>query len=201
MKKIIYLITITSIFIFGCKKSTKSNDLNKGYSINKIEKTTVLKNSFVPDVKINNLELVNPNSILKSIGDLKEFVREEEGLPYAIFTNETKDTKLVLTLFPGSSINDVYQFKIEHVMEELKNVKVLPIKTFISENGIRLGMSKEELIKIKGNTYLVKDNYLEYRVSGNKEFLNKYNMPSYFARYFFSKDKNINKIEFGFKYP
>jgi len=70
------------------------------------------------------------------------------------------------------------------------------------ESGIKLGISKKYLIKIKGNSFVETNHVLRYEISDYEKshFLGKYNLPIYFAEYTFDQDK-LSKIYFGFKYP
>jgi len=71
---------------------------------------------------------------------------------------------------------------------------------FFTSDKIKLGITKNNLIAIKGNNYKIKKkNYneiLEYRIENNK-FISRYNMPIYIATYYFNNNKLI-KFRFGF---
>jgi hypothetical protein len=203
MKTKIYLATTILVSLFCCKKKSdneKSITFFKEDTVNVIvdSKKVMKKSSFVPDIRINDLELVNPNSILKSIGNLKNFKNEELFFEFA---NSNKKFKLTLVAFPGSSQNDIYQIKVEHILS-YNNLKVLPYENFITESNIKLGITKEELVKIKGNNYLTENNVIKYSLSHdqNKDFFTNFNMPFYYANYSFEKGRLI-KIDFGFLYP
>lgn len=206
MRDIIYgSIMVLILTCCSCKSNTETKLAEKSTfeTISKPEKEQIIKkkSNFKPDTSINDLELVNPDSVLKSVGNLKKLIKEEEGLPYVEFTNIDKDLKLTLTLFPGSSNNDIYQFKVERLLNS-KDIKALQFKSFVTESNIKLGMSKGELIKIKGKDYIIEGNVLIYSLSYDidKDFLEKYNMPYYYANYTFDKDV-LTKFDFGFSYP
>lgn len=73
---------------------------------------------------------------------------------------------------------------------------------FSTENGIKLGISKEDLLKIKGNNFVEEGDVIKYTLDdfNNSSFLQKYNLPIYFSNYTFKYNKLI-EIYFGFEYP
>ncbi|MNR32107.1 hypothetical protein D3C85_1496660 [compost metagenome] len=79
-------------------------------------------------------------------------------------------------------------------------------KTFETESKLRLGISLEKLIEIKGDGYITKKEndqiIVTYRIDNYDQslFLKRYNMPGYFMD-FTMKDGNVIKILFGFDYP
>ncbi len=128
---------------------------------------------------------------------------EGENLPYVEFTDKYKKIKLKLVTFPGSGYNDIYQFSVEYISNTDK-LNTISYDDFITESQIKLGITKLELIKIKGDNYSIENNIIKYIISQEsdkgKKFLKKYNMPYYYAHYTFEKDTLI-KMDFGFIYP
>jgi hypothetical protein len=171
---------------------------NDGSDINNI-------GNFIPDVKVNNLELSNPESIITNVGDLQYLMTEDAGLPHFSLTNNGGIVKLSLISFPGSGYNDIYQFILEY-NSGLEKLKSANYSNFITESNLQLGISKSDVLKIKGNSYRVekKDNLeiLTYRITNynSSPFLKKYNLPCYFME-FELKDDKVMKIKFGFDYP
>jgi hypothetical protein len=209
------LLTIL-IFTISCKNpsSTNSNDLkNKNNLKPNYDRITdrdsltieTRAHMVIPDVKVNDLELANPESILKHIGDLKDLMNEGEGLPYLVLTNKSKKIKLTLISFPGSSYNDIYQFVIEY-NTDAKKIKAISDNNFITESNLKLGIKKSELLKIKGDSYTISEEggfeVLTYKISdyNSSQFLKKYNLPGYFMEFNLKEDKVV-KIKFGFDYP
>lgn len=220
LKTIFYLVILTALLVVGCKDSHRekiNNEMIKDSvetidlaikedsdSIIKMkENIKMIESTFVPDVKINNLELVNEKSIINSIGNLKNSIIEGKDLPYTEFTDKHEKLKLKLVTFPGSGYNDVYQFSVEYISNTDK-LKIISYDDFITESKIKLGIAKSELISIKGDNYTIENNIIKYAISQEndkgKKFLEKYNMPYYYAYYTFENDKLI-KIDFGFLYP
>ena len=76
-----------------------------------------------------------------------------------------------------------------------------------TESGIKIGISKKELLAIKGDDFTNKQvgnqEVLSYKIDdfSSSSFLKKYNMPVYFAEYWFTNDDRLVKYKFGFEYP
>ena len=165
-------------------------------------KNETYRDNIVPDISVNDIKLSDPTAVVLGYSDLKyNIIEDKEVLPYAIFTNENKTEILKLYLFYGTKINEFYQVEISPY-----DKKTIPnptkYKNFSMESGIKLGISKKYLIKIKGNSFVETNHVLRYEISDYEKshFLGKYNLPIYFAEYTFDQDK-LSKIYFGFKYP
>ncbi len=207
----IYISIIIMFFvIMSCSKKQNINEsivFSKNSRDTLKEEDTKLQNhtliNFDFDVNINDLMFNNPKSIIDNIGTLRGKIIEEEGLPYVVFTNRKKTEKLKLILFPGSSQNDIYQFKVSQ--NKNRNLHILgKYDIFYTKSGVKLGITKKELIKIKGRKgieYETKDT-LRYQLYDyqNPLFFKKYNLPIYYELYIFNSNK-ITEFEFGFIYP
>ena len=165
-------------------------------------KNETYKENIVPDISVNNIKLSDTTAVVLGYSDLKYNVIEgKEELPYVIFTNENKTEVLKLYLFYGTKRNEFYQAEISpYDKKTISNPT--KYKNFSTESGIKLGISKKNLIKIKGNNFTETNHVLRYEISDYEKshFLEKYNMPIYFAEYTFDQDK-LCKIHFGFEYP
>ena len=164
-------------------------------------KNETYKENIVPDISVNDIKLSDTAAVVLGYSDLKyNIIEDKEVLPYAIFTNENKTEILKLYLFYGTKRNEFYQVEISPY-----DKKTVPnptkYKNFSTESGIKLGISKKDLIKIKGNNFVETNNILWYEISDYEKshFLEKYNLPIYFAEYTFDQDK-LRKIYFGFEY-
>ena len=165
-------------------------------------KNETYKDNIVPDISVNDIKLSDTTTVVLGYSDLKyNVIEDKEELPYVIFTNENKTEILKLYLFYGTKKNEFYQAEISPY-----DKKIVPNPTkyanFSTESGIKLGISKKDLIKIKGNNFVETNHVLRYEISEYEKshFLEKYNLPIYFAEYTFDQDK-LSKIYFGFKYP
>ncbi len=164
-------------------------------------KNEIYKDNIVPDISVNDIKLSDTAAVVLGYSDLKyNIIEDKEVLPYAIFTNENKTEILKLYLFYGTKRNEFYQVEISPY-----DKKTVPnptkYKNFSTESGIKLGISKKDLIKIKGNNFVETNHVLRYEISDYEKshFLEKYNLPIYFAEYTFDQDK-LCKIYFGFEY-
>jgi len=165
-------------------------------------KNETYKDNIVPDISVNDIKLSDTAAVVLGYSDLKyNIIEDKEVLPYAIFTNENKTEILKLYLFYGTKRNEFYQAEISpYDKKTISNPT--KYKNFSTESGIKLGISKKDLIKIKGNNFVETNHILRYEISDyeNSHFLEKYNLPIYFAEYTFDQDK-LCKIYFGFEYP
>ena len=165
-------------------------------------KNETYKENIVSDISVNDIKLSDTTVVVLGYSDLKYNVIEiKEALPYAIFTNENKTEILKLYLFYGAKRNEFYQVEISpYDKKTISNPT--KYKNFSTESGIKLGISKKDLVKIKGNNFTETNHVLRYEISDYEKshFLEKYNLPIYFAEYTFDQDK-LSKIYFGFEYP
>jgi hypothetical protein len=157
---------------------------------------------FRPDSTINNkLYLLDGLSIENELGDLMAQLNEDADLPDTYLLSTDGKQYLRLVFFPGSSNNEFATYEVGYSTIKLKNKRKISFKSFQTEKGIRLGLSKSKFLSImknhvkkKGNTYLLRI------TKSNDPFLKKYDMPIYEAKYFF-KNNVLVKFYFGFEYP
>ena len=132
-----------------------------------------------------------------------------EGDSTHVFYSSDKRQKLALTVHPGDARSQISIFKITYSDNLNEKIKEINFKEFKTEKGIKLGLTKSELIKKLGTCYLAKDSTkngieLNYRIEQPKDsktkLLQNNNMPIYYATYKFKNDK-LQNIEFGFEYP
>jgi len=116
---------------------------------------------------------------------------------------------LTLTQHPGDGKNQISIFKITYSDKADYGYKQLPIDTLRTEKGIRLGLTKKQIIEKLGSCYASVDsseNYIElyYRIElpddSKTKLLSRQNMPIYYASYKLWNDK-LEQFEFGFEYP
>jgi len=168
---------------------------------------SVFSQQFVPDTTINSiLKIEDYKSIEENLGDIMEKVNHEAPLPDVYFTNIASNRYLRLNFFPGGTRNSFSRFEIG-IKPKNKMYSVLKeYSDFKTESNISLGNSLKYLIAKKGNGYkkriMGSVTVISYQISDiiKDPFLQRYNMPSYSAEYFFRKGKLI-KMSFGFDYP
>jgi hypothetical protein len=166
-------------------------------------KDSCIEDCFLPDMKINDIQLNDIQSVERKFGNLKSSVKENDSsLPFVEFLNDDGTEKLTAYLFYGSDYNELYQFKIEFSNNQNNDLNHLDYQFFLTESNIKLGMSEKQLIEIKGQYFTKENDIIRYTISDFKKscFLQKYNLPIYFAEYTFN-DNMLIKIYFGFQYP
>ena len=173
------------------------------------EATEKLKKSncnFVdPDTSLCGITLRNSISAERLLGTDNKTDEKEKYHFYSTMDNET----LTLTQHPGDGKNQISVFSVTFSDKADHRYKQLNIETFQTEKGIKLGLTKEQVIGKLGNCYVVVDSTkdcieLNYRIKNPKDsrpkILETNNMSIYYASYTFCKNK-LRYYEFGFEYP
>jgi hypothetical protein len=162
---------------------------------------------FLPDTTVNNsFILQNHNSIERNFGDLMPLIKNENNSLDVYFLNIGMTEYLKLTFYPGCSSNSFSYFEVGKPDEINEKFIKSNFKLFQTENRIKLGINKKELLKTKGKKYISirkgGEEVMIYTITemGKSPFLTRYNMPVYKAVYTLKNDKLI-KFSFGFEYP
>ena len=162
-------------------------------------------NFIKPDTSISKIKLRNIESAETILLDLDKIDEQECYHLYSIMESET----LTLRQYPGDSKHQISIFKVEHSDKADYGYRVVNLETFKTEKGIKLGLTKKQIVEKLGNCYISKDstkNYIEliYRIEkpndSDTRILERQNVPSYFASYKLWNDK-LKIFEFGFDYP
>lgn len=199
-----FMTGISLIILSGSKTSVTSFKSKEPEAL-KIKKDTI----FTPDTSINEqIFLNNPLSIVKTYGNIMSIMDQDADLPNMYIINSTKKQYLKLILHPGNIANFISQFEVGYSINMAVGVRKKPSinAAFASESKIQLGISKAEIIKIKGYNYkeVVKNKikFIRYRIDDfkNSSFLKRYNTPVYLAEYWLKNDKLI-RFRFGFECP
>lgn len=160
-----------------------------------------------PDTAVSNININDYESTERILGKnswSKQF--EQAGsLPRIEIVNRTGTQILRLFFHYGGSKNSVDEFELMSIDSTYKTPKQaihLKDEQFITSNKIRLGISKNGLVKKLGNGYKsnVSGNVerLVYTVDGKSNFIRRYNQPRYYIRCVFKNDILI-KYSFGFE--
>jgi hypothetical protein len=170
-------------------------------------------NEIMPDSTINKTLLLRNNESLE--GFYKNFeaitlLDEVRESPVAIFSNKDVSQYLLVYQYEGDTKNSFSCFEIGYFKNNVKLMKQFNYSTydnfFATESNLMLGITLEEIVKIKGSSYESKnvnnEQIITYRINDydKSSFLKKYNMPGYFMEFMLSNNKVI-KIIFGFDYP
>ena len=218
MKKI-FLAILTISLLTNCNNSqTKSVDKNDRMELvpepnkelrEEYEKQQELNKSkcaFVdPDTSVADIKIKNAESTLNILGKQTKL----EGDSTHVFYSSDKKQKLRLTVHPGDYYSQVSIFNISYSDNSKQNFRQINSSEFKTEKGIKLGISKSEIIEKLGTCYVAKDSTknnieLNYRIElpndSKTKLLTSNNMPIYYAKYRLTNDK-LENIEFGFEYP
>ncbi|MCC6725955.1 MAG: hypothetical protein IT258_15715 [Saprospiraceae bacterium] len=158
-----------------------------------------------PDTSVAGIKIRNIESSLTILGKQMKL----EGDSTHVFYSSDKKQKLGLTVHPGENYSQVSIFNISYSDNSKQNVQQIKSKEFETEKGIKLGISKREIIEKLGTCYVAKDStknglVLNYRLElpndSKTKLLKSNNMPIYYAIYRLTNDK-LENIEFGFEYP
>ncbi|MBK9271747.1 MAG: hypothetical protein IPM48_09105 [Saprospiraceae bacterium] len=158
-----------------------------------------------PDTSVSGIVLRNAESVIKLLGHQTQL---EAGSNHSYFSADRKQ-KLVLTVYPADYPNQISVMNVSHSDNTQQEFRQLNIPVFKTEKGIQLGMSRKEIVEKLGFCYLAKDSTkntidLAYRIElpndSNTKFLERNNMPIYYAIYSLVDDK-LKNIEIGFENP
>jgi len=158
-----------------------------------------------PDTSVVGIKIRNVESTLNILGKKTKL----EGDSTHVFYSNDKKQKLGLTIHPGDYYSQVSIFTISYAGKSKLNLQQINSKEFETEKGIKLGISKKQIIDKLGNCYVVKDSSknsieLNYRLElpddSKTKILKSHNMPIYYASYKLTSYK-LENIEFAFEYP
>lgn len=216
---IIFLLTLS--FLVGCdntakkiKESNNSDKFNLGSRSNRhigiktIESEELKKSGcfFIsPDTSVSGIIIGNAESSTKVIGSNSKLDSLEQ---YNFYTKHDRET-LTLIQHSGDVKNQISIFKVSYSDKSDYGYKQLSVDTLVTETGIKLGLTKQQVIDKLGRCYAIIDSSknniviyysIELPNDTNTKLLKRHNMPIYFAIYKFINDK-LGQFEFGFEYP
>lgn len=158
-----------------------------------------------PDTSISGIKLRNPESTRAVIGTKDQADSLEH---YHYFSIDGRET-LTLTQHLGDKNHQISILKVEYSTKKANEYRQLKIDTFKTEKGIKLGMTKQQVIDRLGTCYAALDSTKEYIElyytlqtpnDSKTKILTTNNMPVYYASYKLWNDK-LKKFEFGFERP
>ncbi len=164
---------------------------------------------FVPDTSIGPISLLNQKNVPSFLGgDIMERVEGTTtmALPHTAVLSSDKSQQLTVIFHPGSVKNEFSEFIVQYAEEGgRKNYPEVSAPEFITESGVKLGMTQGALKALKGepDTVIVEElPTLQYVIDDyeNSPFLEAFAMPLYYAHYTF-KEGYLIKFQFGFEYP
>lgn len=149
------------------------------------------------DTSINGVLIIeNENSVLSTFGDVSKYLSEKENTaPEVVVLSARKNICLRMTHWYGDKRNQFGFFQIEKYVDKSENHIQSKFEDFVSTNGIKLGMSDEEVkrrVKVDFVTIETAQGFiLEYSVPGDL----------YKCVYSFDKEGVLVKFGFGNTYP
>ena len=162
-----------------------------------------------PDKSIGGLQLLNPDSIERILGNI-ELNQEDSNhyFPYFNVVNKERTILLTMYFYPGSTRNSFSKFIVEPFnTKSIKNCKIINKSELITDHGIYIGLEEKELLKKLDTTsvYIIlaenKKKVYQLDINDlNNQWLKQFNMPLYKAQYIVENNKVV-KIEFGFEHP
>lgn len=157
-----------------------------------------------PDTSLSGIQLRFAESARKVL----EVRRLKGDTTYKFYSNDRNEL-LAVMVHPGDSYSQVSIFRVTYADNPKLNATPSRVMNFTTEKGIRLGLTKADIVSRLGDCYSSSDtsvnkltiNYrLQLPQDSKTRLLQRQNMPIYYADYTFKDDKLI-EFEFGFEYP
>ncbi len=158
-----------------------------------------------PDTSIYGICLSDQLSSKKMLGKRIDWIEGGGDMPRNYFISNDKKQLLTLYFHYGGGINEYMEFEVSNNMTRI-DTTILPTTEFITEKNIKIGISKESVIAKLGECYkiekLLGHEIIRYNLDDfhNSEYLQRHNMPIYYAEYEFENNILI-RFRFGFRYP
>jgi len=186
----------------GISSPKTDKELSEKKEASPKEKTACIFDN--PDTSLSSIKLRDTESTRKVLK-----VRQLNGDTTYNFYGHDKSQLLSVTVYPGDYYSQVSVFQIKYAANANTEAAPTTLDSFVTEKGIRLGLTKNEVTSKLGSCYTTSDstknsitfNYkLETPNDSRTRLLERQNMPTYYAIYKFKNNKLIN-FEFGFEYP
>ena len=215
MRKLLLVILITSLLAHCTGSQDKTISINN--ELPEPDKDQHLRYEALQKLRQSGCQFSNPDTSLSGIKlrDIKstasildESDKTDSLGQYRFYSKMYRET-LILTQHPGDSKHQISIFRVEFSDKADYGYRQIPVDTFKTEKGIKLGMSKKDIVDRLGSCYAARDStngYIElyYRIEtpndSKTRILNSHNMPVYYSSYKLWNDK-LEKFEFGFEYP
>lgn len=158
-----------------------------------------------PDTSVFGVILYDRETSIAQLGS--DFSPKDDGkdMPREHFCNEDRTQTLTAFFHYGGVRNEVSEFEVR-AYQPTDTARVLRSRAFITNSDIRLGLLFADVTAMKGPCYKTEANQditiIKYHLDDflNSSFLQRFNMPSYYAEYEFEEDLLV-RFRFGFEYP
>ncbi len=160
------------------------------------------------DTSIYGINLHDRVSALHILGpNYKLLENDSQEQPYISFLNSSATEQVFLIAHYASTKYEFDEFEVKQVDTIIKNIPKLKIDHFVTGMGITIGMTKKDITSRLGSCYsIIRDHsdrekiYFRIDNPNKSKFLKRYNMPVFYASYYF-KDEKLKSFKFGFEYP
>jgi hypothetical protein len=151
--------------------------------------------NFSKDFSVNNLKLRNPSSIVETVGDLSKYLQFHDNGPPDVYLRSKRNEYLKLVIWYGDGKNSFSMFEVGHLKDssQIQVYNQFEFDSISTESDIKLGLKQSELVQIKGYCY-------ESESSSDYVALT-YTEELYIMKYFFNKNDELTKFQFGYLYP
>lgn len=159
-----------------------------------------------PDTSVFNIILLDSQSAVRQVGESYVLIDDHKDMLRKHFCSQDKTQTLTLFFHYGGGKNEVAEFQVKQY-ELSDSATTLKTNSFLTNSGIKLGISRQQVTSILGNCFkTVSKNAItetiKYQIDdfNHSAFLSRYNYPSYYAEYEFKENKLV-RFRFGFEYP
>ena len=159
-----------------------------------------------PDTSVYNIILHDKESSMRQVGENFAAIDGNMDMPYENFCSQDKKQTLSLFFHYGGVRNSFSEFQVRQYSPSDSAV-TLKTNSFVTNSGIKLGISKDKVVSILGSCFKTINNEktketIKYRINDFEHsiFLKRFNMPIYYAVYEFRSDKLV-RFRFGFENP
>lgn len=218
MKKYIYLIYL--LLFISCSSSSSEIEIENEYPSHPTREIVPYpekyehdgydstKVVFIPDTSIGLISLNNDHNIEEYLGKntMSRLVEPSDDSPQLTVLSKNNNQALTVYHHYGSIANHFAEFEVKYNNSNDRGIYTTNDDEFITESNIKLGISMGDLRALKGepdsiskttdqiNFHYILDDFK------NSVFLQRYNLPVYYANYTF-EDGYLIGFKFGFEYP
>lgn len=160
-----------------------------------------------PDLAVAGVKLLDPESAARVLGSGPQLVEDTEELPHARFVTKSGAQELIVFAGYGAEVDQYSEAEVRTAGKEAMVLNSLDIDTFVTGNGIELGMSTAEVLRRVGKCGKIEERrgsteLVSYEVSDAEKdpTLKVFGFPVYYAEYEFESGKLV-RYRFGFESP
>ena len=167
--------------------------------------------AFRPDTTINKKLVLEDSQSVKwfcpSAHEWKVSYLNIRPYPFTLFVDGTGTHYLFAYFYEGNPKNQYSAFEIGYASDIPQITKLHPYTVadslFATESGITLGMSEQELLRLKGKEHQRQEDngtWLMYKLDEQSSFCRRYHMPGYVMKVRIA-DGKVAGVWLGFEYP